>query len=47
MPIYVEIDEELEKKFRIEVLKRIGHKSGALRIAIEEAIKKWLKENDK
>jgi hypothetical protein len=39
----VEIDDELEKQFRIEVVKRKGSKKGSLREAVEEALRLWLK----
>jgi len=44
MVIYAEIDEELEKKFRIKVIER--HGPGKMRIAVEEAIKLWIQENN-
>lgn len=40
MVIYAEIDEELEKKFRIKVIER--HGPGKMKIAVEEAIKLWI-----
>ena len=38
----VTIDDDLERKFRIEIAKRKGGKRGDLSKAIEEAIGKWL-----
>lgn len=43
MVIYAEIDEELEKKFRIKVIER--HGPGKMKIAVEEAIKLWIQQN--
>jgi hypothetical protein len=40
--ILARIDDELEKKFRIEVAKRYGGRKGAISKAITEAIIKWL-----
>jgi hypothetical protein len=45
MPIYAEIDEELEKRFRLEVLKRYG--PGKIKKALEEAIRLWLKKYER
>jgi len=42
--ILVEIDDELEMKFRIVVLKVKGKKRGALSEAVEEAIRLWLEK---
>jgi hypothetical protein len=39
------IDDELDKQFRNEVAKRLGMKKGNIKIAIEEAIKDWIKED--
>lgn len=41
--LYLTINEDLERKFREEVAKRLGMKKGNLQVAIEEAIKLWLK----
>ena len=45
----VKIDNELEKRFRIVILKVKGKKRGALSEAVEEAIRLWLEkyENQK
>lgn len=40
--LFVRIDDDLEKKFRVEVVKRYGGKRGAISKAVEEAIKIWL-----
>jgi len=39
------IDDKLDAQFRDMVYKKMGMKRGNLRIAIEEAIRIWLKEN--
>jgi hypothetical protein len=38
----VEINDELEKEFRVKVLERKGSKKGALTEAVEEALKLWI-----
>ena len=43
MVLYAEIDQELEKKFRIKVAEKFSGKQGAVTKALEEAIKLWLK----
>ncbi|MCD6488921.1 MAG: hypothetical protein J7K21_06850 [Desulfurococcales archaeon] len=47
--ILAKIDDRLEKRFRIAVLKIKGKKRGALSEAVEEAIRLWLEkyENQK
>lgn len=42
----VEIDDELEKKFRVKVLERKGSKKGALTEAVEEALKLWIEKGE-
>jgi hypothetical protein len=37
------LNDELEKRFRDEVFKRLGMKKGNLQTAIEEAIEHWIK----
>ena len=37
------LNDELEKRFRDEVFKRLGMKKGNMQIAIEEAIEQWIK----
>jgi hypothetical protein len=41
--LYLELPEELEKKFRFKVLEKFGSRKGALELAAQEAIKLWLK----
>lgn len=41
----VRLDDELEQRLRLEVVRRFGGKKGALRHAVEEAIKLWLETN--
>jgi len=36
------LDDEFEKKFRDEVVKRLGFKKGNITIAIKDAIKDWI-----
>ncbi len=40
--INVSIDNELDKRFRDEVNKRLGMKKGNIKIAIEEAMRMWI-----
>ncbi len=37
------IDDELDEQFRREVAARLGMKKGNIKIAIEEAMKMWIK----
>jgi hypothetical protein len=41
--LYLELPEELEKKFRLKVVEKFGGRKGALNLGAEEAIKLWLK----
>jgi hypothetical protein len=41
-----EISDELERKFRLEVTRRLGGKKGDLTKALEEAIKLWLTKEE-
>jgi hypothetical protein len=41
--LYLQIDEDLERKFRVKVAEKFGGKKGALNLGAEEAIKLWLK----
>lgn len=41
--LYLTIHEELDRKFRDEIARRLGMKKGNLQIAIEEAIQLWLR----
>ena len=43
MVLYLEIPEDLEKKFRVKVAEKFGGRKGALNLGAEEAIKLWLK----
>lgn len=36
------IDDDLDKRFRDEVNKRLGMKKGNIKIAIEEAMQNWI-----
>jgi hypothetical protein len=40
------IDDELDEQFRSEVAKRLGMKKGNIKIAIEEALRIWIKKGD-
>ena len=40
--IILTIDDELDKQFRNEVNRRLGMKKGNIKIAIEDALKKWI-----
>jgi hypothetical protein len=42
--IYVVLSDEVERRFRLEVVKRLGGKKGDLSAAIQEALKDWLKK---
>ena len=37
------IDDELDEQFRNEVAKRLGMKKGNIKVAIEDAIRDWVK----
>jgi hypothetical protein len=39
----IHISQELYQKLKLEIVKRYGGKKGDLKMAIEEAIKLWLK----
>jgi hypothetical protein len=41
--IVVDIDDDLNRQFRKVIIDRFGSKKGALKEAIEEAIKLWIK----
>jgi hypothetical protein len=41
--IVVDIDDDLNKQFRKVIIDRFGSKKGALKEAVEEAIKLWMK----
>jgi len=38
------IDDELDQQFRNVVAKRLGMKKGNIKIAIEQALKEWIKK---
>ena len=42
--VYARIDDGLEKEFRLKVVEKYGGKQGALKIAVEEAIKLWVEK---
>ena len=41
--IVVDIDDSLDRAFRIAILKKFDSKKGSLRKGVEEAIRLWLK----
>ena len=41
--ITLTLDDDLEKRFREEIYKRLGMKKGNIQVAIEEAIELWVK----
>ena len=45
MSLRVELDKELEKKFREEAMKKYGFSKGAIKKATEEALKEWAKNS--
>ena len=42
----IDISDDLERKFRIKVIERLGGKKGDLSRAVEEAIRKWIVNGD-
>ena len=40
--LYIVISDEVERRLRLEVVKRLGGKKGDLSAAIEEALNDWL-----
>ena len=44
MTLFVRINPQLEKEFRIKVAEKFGGQKGALQKALEEAIKDWVKK---
>lgn len=42
--IYARINDELEKKFRVKVVLKMGGQKGAISRAIEESILLWLEK---
>jgi len=45
--ITVEIDDELEKQLRHLIIDVYGTRKGALKIAVEEALKMWIEKKRK
>ncbi len=45
--VNLQIDDKLEKKFRIIAARKFEAKKGFLKKAIEEAIKDWVSKNQK
>ena len=43
----VEVEDALEKRLRLAVIKRYGGRKGDLKKAVVDAIEKWLKEEGK
>jgi len=41
--VYIVLSDEVERRLRIEIVKRLGGKKGNLSAAIEIAVKDWLK----
>ena len=46
MSLRLEIDKELEKRFRETAMREFGYGKGSLRKASEEAFSKWLRERN-
>ena len=44
MPLFVRINEDVEKQFRIRVIEKYGSQKGSLEKALEEAIKDWIEK---
>jgi len=40
--VYIEFSNEVERRLRIEIVKRFGGKNGNLSTAVEMAVKDWL-----
>ena len=47
MSLRLEIDEELERKFREMAMKKFGYGKGSIKKASESAISKWVGERQK
>lgn len=45
--VNLQIDDKLEKEFRMIAAEKFGAKKGFLKKAIEEAIKDWVNKNQK
>lgn len=46
MVLYAHINSDLERRFRIKIATKYGGQKGALKRALEEAIRLWLKEDE-
>ncbi|MFI5450303.1 MAG: hypothetical protein ACHQ03_11135 [Candidatus Bathyarchaeia archaeon] len=42
--LYIVLPDEVERRLRIEIVKRLGGKKGDLSAAIEMAVNDWLKK---
>jgi len=42
----IELQDDLEKEFRLRVVERFGGRKGSLSLAIKEAITMWLKQTE-
>ncbi len=42
--VYIVLSDEVERRLRLEIVKRLGGKKGDLSAAIELAVKDWLKK---
>jgi hypothetical protein len=42
--VYIVLSNEVERRLRIEIVKRFGAKKGNLSTAVEMAVKDWLKK---
>jgi hypothetical protein len=40
------VPDDLEKRFREEVFKRLGMKRGNITLAVQEAIEQWIEKGD-
>ncbi len=40
--LYIVLSDDIERRLRLEAVKRLGGKKGALSAAIETAVKDWL-----
>jgi len=47
MSLRLEIDEELERRFREEAMREFGYSEGSLKKASEMAISKWISEKSR
>lgn len=47
MVLKVEFERKLEEEFRELAMKKYGYSKGSIKKASEEAIKKWIREEDK